>query len=80
MLENYNLFLLKKKKEYEGGEITFESVDQIVIQQLETIESNTVQKRCFNRNVQQYRNPIMLKIKNVSAKKFYECWQQHTGS
>jgi hypothetical protein len=30
------------QSEFEGGEIKFESVDQIVIQQLQTIESNTV--------------------------------------
>jgi hypothetical protein len=47
--EQYNvrelqLIPIKEEEEYEGGEITFESVDQIVIQQLETIESNTVQK------------------------------------
>ena len=38
------LIPIKEQEEYEGGEISFESVDQIVIQQLETIESNTVQK------------------------------------
>ena len=38
------LIPIKEEEEYEGGEISFESVDQIVIQQLETIESNTVQK------------------------------------
>ena len=30
------------EQEFEGGEIKFESVDQIVIQQLQTIESNTI--------------------------------------
>ena len=38
------LIPIKEEEEYEGGEITFESVDQIVIQQLETIESQTVDK------------------------------------
>jgi len=36
------LIPIKEEEEYEGGEITFESVDQIVIQQLETIESKSV--------------------------------------
>lgn len=51
MSEQYNvreLQLLPVKEEeeaYEGGEIKFESVDQIVISQLETIESNTVNKQ-----------------------------------
>ena len=31
-----------EEQEFEGGEIKFESVDQIVIQQLQTIESNAV--------------------------------------
>ena len=49
MAEQYNvrelqLIPIKEEEEYEGGEITFESVDQIVIQQLETIESQTVEK------------------------------------
>ena len=50
MSEQYGvreLQLLPVKEEeeaYEGGEIKFESVDQIVISQLETIESNTVNK------------------------------------
>ena len=39
------LIPIKEEEEYEGGEITFESVDQIVIQQLETIESNTVESQ-----------------------------------
>jgi DNA repair exonuclease SbcCD nuclease subunit len=39
------LLPIKEEEEaYEGGEIKFESVDQIVISQLETIESNTVDK------------------------------------
>jgi DNA repair exonuclease SbcCD nuclease subunit len=51
MSEQYEvreLQLLPVKEEeeaYEGGEIKFESVDQIVISQLETIESNTVNKQ-----------------------------------
>lgn len=51
MSEQYDvreLQLLPVKEEeeaYEGGEIKFESVDQIVISQLETIESNTVNKQ-----------------------------------
>ena len=37
------LIPIKEEEEvFEGGEIQFESVDQIVIQQLETIESNLV--------------------------------------
>lgn len=40
------LIPVKEEEEaYEGGEIKFESVDQIVISQLETIESNTVNKQ-----------------------------------
>ena len=47
--EQYNvrelqLVPIKEEEEYEGGEITFESVNQIVLQQLDTIESNTIQK------------------------------------
>jgi hypothetical protein len=38
------LIPIKEEEEFEGGDITFESVDQIVLQQLDTIESNTVQK------------------------------------
>jgi len=30
------------EEEYEAGEISFESVEQIVISQLQTIESNTI--------------------------------------
>lgn len=51
MSEQYNvrelqLIPVKEEEEaYEGGEIKFESVDQIVISQLETIESNTVNKQ-----------------------------------
>jgi len=51
MSEQYavrELQLLPVKEEeeaYEGGEIKFESVDQIVISQLETIESNTLNKK-----------------------------------
>jgi DNA repair exonuclease SbcCD nuclease subunit len=50
MAEQYNvrelqLIAVKEEQdEFEGGEIKFESVDQIVITQLETIESNTVNK------------------------------------
>ena len=49
--EQYNvreLQLIPVKEEdqdYAGGEITFESVDQIVLSQLETIESNTIDKQ-----------------------------------
>ena len=48
--EQYNvrelqLIPIKEEEQYEGGEIKFESVDQIVIQQLETIESQTVNKQ-----------------------------------
>ena len=39
------LIPIKEEEEYEGGEIKFESVDQIVIQQLETIDSKTVDKQ-----------------------------------
>ena len=35
----------EEEQDFEGSEIKFESVDQIVIQQLETIESNTVEKQ-----------------------------------
>jgi len=47
--EQYNvrelqLVPIKEEEEYEGGEITFESVNQIVLAQLDTIESNTIQK------------------------------------
>jgi hypothetical protein len=34
----------QEQEEFEGGEITFESVDQIVISQLDTIESNSMDK------------------------------------
>ena len=48
--EQYNvrelqLIPIKEEEEYEGGDIVFESVDQIVIQQLETIESQTIEKQ-----------------------------------
>ena len=48
--EQYNvrelqLIPVKEDEEFEGGDISFESVDQIVIQQLETIESNSIQKK-----------------------------------
>ena len=40
------LIPVKEEEEaYEGGEIKFESVDQIVITQLETIESNSVDRQ-----------------------------------
>ena len=39
------LIPIKEEEEYEGGEISFESVDQIVIQQLETIDSQQVDKQ-----------------------------------
>ena len=38
------LIPIKEEEEFEGGEIEFESVDQIVITQLETIDSKTVDK------------------------------------
>ena len=38
------LIPIKEEEEFEGGDITFESVDQIVLAQLDTIDSNTVQK------------------------------------
>ena len=34
----------EEQEEFEGGEIEFESVDAIVISQLDTIESDTVNK------------------------------------
>lgn len=49
--EQYNvrelqLIPIKEEEEaYEGGDIKFESVDQIVITQLETIESNTIDRQ-----------------------------------
>ena len=48
--EQYNvrelqLIPIKEEEEYEGGDIVFESVNQIVIQQLETIESQTIEKQ-----------------------------------
>ena len=40
------LIPIKEEEEaYEGGEIKFESVDQIVITQLETIDSNTIDRQ-----------------------------------
>jgi hypothetical protein len=48
--EQYNVRELQlipvkeEEQDFEGGEIKFESVDQIVISQLDTIESNTVEK------------------------------------
>jgi len=47
--EQYNvrelqLIPIKEEEEFEGGEIQFESVDQIVLAQLDTIESQTVDK------------------------------------
>ena len=44
MEKKYDDEELKEEEEFEGGEIEFESVDQIVIQQLETIESKAVEK------------------------------------
>ena len=35
----------EEEQEFEGSEIKFESVDQIVIQQLETIESSTIERQ-----------------------------------
>lgn len=35
----------EEEQEFEGGEIKFESVDQIVLSQLDTIESNTIDKQ-----------------------------------
>ena len=49
--EQYNvrelqLIPIKEEEEaYEGGEIKFESVDQIVITQLETIDSTTIDRQ-----------------------------------
>lgn len=48
--EQYNvreiqLIPVKEEEQFEGGDITFESVDQIVIAQLDTLESNTVDKQ-----------------------------------
>jgi DNA repair exonuclease SbcCD nuclease subunit len=49
--EQYNVRELQlipikdEEQEFEGSEIKFESVDQIVIQQLETIESNTIERQ-----------------------------------
>jgi hypothetical protein len=51
MAQQYNvrelqLIPIKDEEEaYEGGEIEFESVDKIVISQLETIESNTIDRQ-----------------------------------
>jgi len=39
------LIPIKEEEEFEGGEIQFESVDQIVLAQLDTIESPTVEKQ-----------------------------------
>lgn len=49
MVEQYGvrelqLIQIKEEAEYEGGDIIFESVDQIVISQLETLESGVFQK------------------------------------
>jgi hypothetical protein len=38
------LIPIKEEEEFEGGEIQFESVDQIVLAQLDTIDSNTISK------------------------------------
>ena len=51
MAEQYNVRELQlipvkeEQDEFEGGDISFESVDQIVITQLETIESNSIDKQ-----------------------------------
>jgi hypothetical protein len=47
--EQYNvrelqLIPVKEEEEFEGGEIQFESVNQIVLAQLDTIESTTINK------------------------------------
>ena len=47
--EQYNvrelqLIPVKEEEEFEGGEVMFESVNQIVLAQLDTIESNTINK------------------------------------
>jgi len=48
--EQYNVRELQlipikeEEQEFEGSEIKFESVDQIVLQQLDTIESNTIER------------------------------------
>ena len=39
------LIPVKEEEQFEGGDITFESVDQIVIAQLDTLESNTINKQ-----------------------------------
>jgi hypothetical protein len=38
------LIPIKEEEQFEGGDIKFESVDQIVVQQLDTLESNTIDK------------------------------------
>jgi len=38
------LITIKEETEYEGGNITFESVDQIVVSQLSTLESGVIKK------------------------------------
>jgi DNA repair exonuclease SbcCD nuclease subunit len=38
------LIPVKEEEQYDGAEIKFESVDQIVLQQLDTLESNTIDK------------------------------------
>jgi hypothetical protein len=49
--EQYNVRELQlipikeEEQEFEGSEIKFESVDQIVLQQLDTIESNTLERQ-----------------------------------
>ena len=60
--EQYNvrelqLIPIKEEEEiYEGTEIEFESVDQIVISQLDTIESPTVEK---DKLIEIYRNIVI---------------------
>ena len=49
MVEQYEvrelqLIQIKEETEYEGGDIIFESVDQIVLSQLDTLESGVIQK------------------------------------
>ena len=39
------LIPVKEEEQFEGGDFTFESVDQIVIAQLDTLESNTINKQ-----------------------------------
>ena len=56
-LRELQLIPIKEEEEiYEGTEIEFESVDQIVISQLDTIESPTVEK---DKLIEIYRNIVI---------------------